>query len=754
MRFVWVLVLTLLLCQVPAVAQNTTAWPHTVTGPNGSSVEVYQPQAVSWPDQKTLTARMAIAVTPPGAKSPILGTIGLSFATSLDNATHMVTLAEPRLVASHFPSLDTDQAKRFETRIDATLPTLHLKQVPLDAIVLSLEETPQTAKSVAVNNDPPVIFHADRPASLVVFDGDPVMTPAGNSGLKFAVNTNWEIYVDSAGTWYLLNNGIWLAAPAATGPYKAVNSLPPAFNKLPADSNFADVRRALPPKPAPAAKVPTIFVSMRPAEIIVTEGAIQFAPIRGTSLQYVKNTASDLFFDTGGGKFYCLISGRWFSAPGLDGPWTFATDSLPPDFALIPPDSEQGRVLASVPGTAQAQLAVVKAQIPQQATLKKSQAKLTVSYAGAAEFKPIPGTDLTYAANTAFQVIGANGRYYVCYQGAWFVGPRPNGPWELAESVPPAIYTIPPTSPMYNVTYVNVYGSTLETVTYGYTAGYTMGFVTAGLLVYGTGYYYPPYVAYGAVPVYYPHPYSYAGAVWYNPATGAWARGGAVYGPYYGAAGGAVYRPATGGWARGGAVYGPYGGAGAWSAYNPRTGTYSHGSAAWGPYGGTANASFYNPRYGVAGSTTQNANAYQRWGSSTISGPRQTVNTASASGPRGSAGAISSSTGAAAAGVHTKSGNNAGVARTQSGNVYAGADGNVYKKTDDGWEKYDKGGGWQQMQRPDERTQSTGPRETFNSNSYHQLEQDNFARFQGGGWGERSFGGEARGFGGGGRFRR
>ena len=52
---------------------------------------------------------------------------------------------------------------------------------------------------VAVNNDPPVIFHADRPASLVVFDGDPVLAPAGNSGLQFAVNTNWDVFVDPAG---------------------------------------------------------------------------------------------------------------------------------------------------------------------------------------------------------------------------------------------------------------------------------------------------------------------------------------------------------------------------------------------------------------------------------------------------------------------------------------------------------------------------------------------------------------------------
>jgi hypothetical protein len=417
---------------------------------------------------------------------------------------------------------------------------------------------------------------------------------------------------------------------------------------------------------------------------------------------------------------------------------------------MIPPEGARSQVLASVPGTSEAQLAVLKAQIPQQATLKRSAAKPIVTYAGQPEFKPIPGTDLTYAVNTAFQVIGTGGKYYVCDKGAWFVGPTPNGPWVLADSIPPAIHTIPPSSPVYNVSYVNVYGSTPESVTYGYTAGYAMGFVTAGLLVYGTGYYYPPYVVPGAVPVYYPYPYSYAGSVWYNPATATWARGGTVYGPYGGAAtAGAAYNPATGAWARGAAVYGPYGGAGAWSYYNPNTGTYARGGAVWGPNGGTASGSFYNPRYGVAGSTTQNANAYSRWGSSTVSTPTRTVNTASASNARGAAGGFSSSTGAAGAGVHSNAtGRNAGVARTPTGNVYAGADGNVYRHTDNGWSKWNDGG-WQSEQRPSNGGGSS--RSTLNSDGYRQLEQDRFARFQGGG---RGFSGAAGGRFGGERFRR
>ncbi len=39
----------------PASAQPATppTWPHAITA-GGASVTVYQPQAISWPDQKTL----------------------------------------------------------------------------------------------------------------------------------------------------------------------------------------------------------------------------------------------------------------------------------------------------------------------------------------------------------------------------------------------------------------------------------------------------------------------------------------------------------------------------------------------------------------------------------------------------------------------------------------------------------------------------------------------------------------------------
>jgi hypothetical protein len=729
----------LCLAFLPAQAQTQEAagasWPHTITEP-GASVIVYQPQAVSWPDQKRLTARAAIAITPTGQAKPVLGTIEVSLATSTDVKAGIVALSDPTLLATHFPSLDTQQAAALQAKINSALPHLVTRPVPLDAVLLSLGRLP--ASEVAVNNDPPAILYATRPASLVVFDGAPVMAPVGKTGLSFAVNTNWDVFADN-GTWYLLNNGVWLSAPAATGPYTPTATLPAAFNALPDDANFAAVRKYVPPHaPPPSDQVPRIFVSMKPAEIIVIAGPPQFMPISGTGLLRVTNTANTLFFDPAQGRFYVLFSGRWFAAAGLDGPWSFATDKLPPDFSAIPVSSPEAAILSSIPGTVPAEEAVLKAEIPTTATLARAGTTPAIAYSGPPRFAPIPGTSILYAVNTASQVLKIGDKYYACEGGAWFVAAAPTGSWTLADSLPPAIATIPPSSALYDVTYVQVYSATPTTVTYGYTAGYLLGFVTAGVLVYGTGYYYPPVILPGPVPIFYPYPYTYAANVWYNPGTGAWARGGTVWGPYGAASAGRYYNPATGGWAQGAAVYGPYGGAGAWSAYNPHTGTYAHGSAVWGGGSGTANAGFYNPRYGVSGTTNQNVDPYGRWGSSTVSGPNKTVSTQSRSNAQGTAGSFSSSTGAQGAGYHNRAtGNSGAVVQGANGDVYAGRDGNVYQHTDSGWSKWNNGG-WTSVQ-PPPRGGNSG---TISSGSYQQLQQDRLGRQAGAG----GFGGGARRF--------
>ena len=75
-----------------ALAQPIRIWPRQITVDN-AKVTVYQPQAISWPDHKELTARAALSITPPHVTTPILGTIDVTLATATDTQTGMCTSA-------------------------------------------------------------------------------------------------------------------------------------------------------------------------------------------------------------------------------------------------------------------------------------------------------------------------------------------------------------------------------------------------------------------------------------------------------------------------------------------------------------------------------------------------------------------------------------------------------------------------------------------------------------------------------------
>ena len=128
-----------------------------------------------------------------------------------------------------------------------------------------------------------------------------------------------------------------------------------------------------------------------------------------------------------------------------------------------------------------------------------------------------PGRRSPTSSNSSEPVIQvAPNAYYAVVAGVWFTAAQFTGPWTIATSVPAVIYTIPPSSPIYYVTYVRIYEATPQYVYVGYTPGY-LGTVVSpyGTVVYGTGYAYSPWIG----TVWYPPPYTYgvAAAPVYNP---------------------------------------------------------------------------------------------------------------------------------------------------------------------------------------------------------------------------------------------
>ena len=194
------------------------------------------------------------------------------------------------------------------------------------------------------------------------------------------------------------------------------------------------------------------------------------------------------------------------------------------------------------------------AQVPTTITVDAAAAaaKVSVTYDGVPNFNPIQGTTMTYATNTAQKVIQVGDVYLLCFQGVWFLSTNPQGPWQTAPSVPQEIYTIPPSSPIYNVTYVTQSTSPDGNVQASYTAGYlgafVMGAAVGAVVAGGTGYYYPPYIYHPAMgyPVYDPYPHTYGAMPYYHNTTGAYGVSQTAYGAYGSATRTASYNPYTG----------------------------------------------------------------------------------------------------------------------------------------------------------------------------------------------------------------
>jgi hypothetical protein len=685
-------------CVAIAAYAQDAGWPRETTVERAKLV-YYEPQVDAWKNFRDLEFRLAFELTPPGGK-PAVGIGEIRARTDVDVDARQAVIRDLQVVETRFPASPPEEQKRLDALFRRAVAARGDIPIALDRLVAITNKPQAPPQGVAVRNDPPAIFVAYQPAVLLQTDGKPVAAKAGNEGVEFIVNANWPVFhVAADDAYYLFDDTQWLAAKRLEGPWTPTGQLPRAVARVLADPQWADLKKASGAAQGKAMPAPAVFFSSTPAEVIVFDGKPVYATIPGTELVYAKNTDADLFVDQRTNTFYFLAAGRWFRAAGLEGPWRFASADLPPDFARIPLDSPASRVLVAVPGTESAKDAVLLAQVPTRVTLdpKKAAALVDVTYDGQPEFKPIEGTTLQYAVNTPDRVIKVDNQYYLCENGAWFQSGAPTGPWTTAPSVPSQIYTIPPSSPVYNVTYVTQTTAPNGYVDASYTAGYfgtfIMGMAVGAIIADGSGYWYPPYYHYPAYghPVYRPYAATYGVGSFYNPYTGAYGAARGVYGPYRGVTGGASYNPYTGTYARGGSAYGPYGSRAAASAYNPYTGASARAGAVSGRYGSAAFASARSPATGTAAATRQASSVYGQWGASVVQRGGTTTATRHASTASGTVGAARSSTGAAAV-VGSGARGSGGVARTAGGDLYAGRDGNVYRRSGGTWQRYDNGG--------------------------------------------------------------
>jgi len=626
-------------------AADVSDWPQEILTTKGTVV-IYQPEPESL-DGHTLKARAAISIEATG-EAPVFGAVWFEARLETDRSDRTALITDLTVIDARLPNLTDERMKILSNLLESEIPKWNLP-IHMDELISTLEISDQQARvSETISTQPPVILFYAEPAVLITIDGEPSLGDTGEKNSKRVMNTPFTILQDTKSkTWYLnADEKNWYKSKSLKGDWQQASKVPKKIAKLAPEPSDSDSEDEDPEDTSEAGPPPRIVLATEPTELISSNGKPEFSAISGTDLLYVSNTDSDVLMNSMTQEYYVLLSGRWFVSKSLDGPWVYtAVQDLPGDFAKIPEDNEMGTVLYAVPGTDVSREAVMDAQVPQTSAINRKTASLTLEYDGKPKFEKIPGTQLHWAANTSTPVIRAGNRFYAVDEAVWFVSNSAEGPWSVATEVPDEIYTITPESPVYNVTFVRIYGYDENVVYVGYTPGYTNTYVYNTTIVYGTGYYYPGW--YGNR--YYPRYSTWGFHVRWNPWTG-WNFGLSYsYGPF-------TFYFGRGAWYRGG-WWGP----GRYRGY--RRG-YRHGYR-------SGRRSGYRAGYQAGQRNNKRQNMYKN---SSKAGRTSPTSSQARNNAKSNAARQAGQQGAARSGG-------------RSNNVYSDKSGNVYRQTDKGWQQ-------------------------------------------------------------------
>jgi hypothetical protein len=480
-----ILAATAALAVAPPARAEDPSWPRQLDSSSGSIV-IYQPQPEDL-DGDVLTARAAFSLQNSADANPTFGVLWFTERIEIDRDSSTVTARSLDVTKVRLPGITAAEASGYEKIVETEAAQWDLSG-SLEELQAGLAATERERASVAdLGNTPPRIIFAYERAILVAYDGAPTLEPIEGSSLERVANTPYAVVFDPSRRNYYLNGAnLWYTARNPLGPWTDTLRIPSA------------VRAIVPPDTSAAAQVqgppPLVLTATDPTELISTDGPPRYAPLVGDELLYVTNTESDVVREVSSQALYVLLAGRWYRAQSPDGPWSFVRgDQLPASFMRVPPDSPKGNILASVAGTDQAEDAIADAEIPQTSAIRRSENDFEVSYDGIPQFQYVEGTGLQYAVNTDAEVIFADGRYYACDQGVWYISDSPEGPWSVSETRPLGVDGIPPSCPVYNVRYVYIFDTTPDVIYMGYLPGYVGCYPYYGTVVYGTGYHYVPW---------------------------------------------------------------------------------------------------------------------------------------------------------------------------------------------------------------------------------------------------------------------
>ncbi len=228
-------------------AQGT--WPKWFETTSGGTIVMYAPQVNSWDGQKDMVFRAAVSYTYKESQKPDLGTVKVDAKTKVNVEDRLVIFSDLTVSESSFPTLARDKVQEVTTELQDAMPEQD-RILSLDRVLEGVDKSQILPKNLeGVKADPPQIYSSTTPAILVSFDGEPIWSPIKDVDLRFAVNTNWDVFEHTpTKAFYLRRDENWLQASDVKGPWAPAGKLPESFRKLPDDDNWKEVKANVPGK--------------------------------------------------------------------------------------------------------------------------------------------------------------------------------------------------------------------------------------------------------------------------------------------------------------------------------------------------------------------------------------------------------------------------------------------------------------------------------------------------------------------------
>src|SRR5262245_33890905 len=208
-------------------------WPRGYSLTSEAQIVLYQPQIASWENQKQLIAYAAVSHVAKGEQKPALGTIKFETDTEVSLEQRLVKFSKIKIVETNFQTLSKEQTQEIVSELEKNIPDED-RVITLDRVLAYVDKSTINPKNVdGLKSDPPRIILTQTPSLLVNFDSQPIWSPIKDNELKFAVNTNWDIFHHGpTGLFYLRYDKGWLRATDLQGYWSNAGKLPDSFNKL------------------------------------------------------------------------------------------------------------------------------------------------------------------------------------------------------------------------------------------------------------------------------------------------------------------------------------------------------------------------------------------------------------------------------------------------------------------------------------------------------------------------------------------